>query len=249
MHYILTLPPMALFFALLIFVTVSMAFAYVLLLVLRRLFKVPTSAVPVATFMSVTATAWALALGFAAADIWGFRNAADRAASDERSSILRIAGIAEPDALNLEELHDIMVSYAERVRDIEWGRDLNSAPDPEVEEILQSVRVLIVELSGTDLPSPLINKLVRDFDELQDARNARLSVGQSVVDDAKWYLVIILTIMNMVTISACHLDRPMAGLNALWIYSVVVLVSLWVLGIHINPYTQVMIPFEVVSSA
>lgn len=246
MHYILTLPPVALFFALLLFVSVSMAMAMLMLLVLRRIFKVPTAAVPVATFLSVAATAWALALGFAAADVWSLRNAADQAASAERSSILRLEGIAEQGALDSDDLHDAIIQYAHVVRAVEWGENLNALPDPEVDDLLQAMRLTIVDLARADIPDPLLNKLVRDFDELQDARNARLSIGQSVVDDAKWYLVVLLTVMNMVAISACHLDRPVAGFNALVIYGVVVLASLWVLGIHINPYTQLTIPFEVV---
>lgn len=249
MHSILTLPPALLFLALLLFVSVTAGLALLLLYALRRVFKTPMTAVPVATFLSVVATAWALALGFAAADIWTLRNAADRAASEERSAVLRLAGIAEAEALDVAELHQVMVDYVERVSTVEWGQNLNGAADPDVDEILQSVRLIIVDLAMGGLPVPLVNKTVSDFDELQDARNDRLSVGQSVVDEAKWYLVVILTVMSMVAISVCHLDRPMAGFNALWIYSAVVLASLWVLGIHINPYIHMTVPFAVVGSS
>lgn len=248
MHSILSLPPAQLFFALLLFATVCASLAMLVLFVLRRIFKTATTAVPVATFISVTATAWALALGFAAADIWSLRNEADRAAFEERSAVMRLAGIAEADALDLPELLEVMEAYVERVHAVEWGSDLNEVADGEVDQLLQSVRLSILEMARSGLPTPIVNKAVNDFDELQDARNARLSIGQSVVDDTKWYLVLILTVMNMIAISACHLDRPLAGLNALWIYSVVVVASIWMLGIHINPYVHMPIPFEVVGS-
>lgn len=249
MHSILSLPPAPLFFTILLFVTIAALVAFLVLHTLRRVFKTATAAVPVATFLSVTATAWALALGFAAADIWTLRNAADKATSEERSAVMRLAGIAEVEALDIPHLLEVMEDYVERVSTVEWGQNLNAVADPEVDEILQSVRLVIVDLARSGLPVPLVNKTVRDFDELQDARNSRLSIGQSVVDDAKWYLVIILTVMSMIAISACHLDRPLAGFNALWIYGVVVLSSLWVLGIHINPYIYLPIPFEVVRPA
>lgn len=249
MHSILSLPPAPLFFTILLFVTIAALVAFLVLYTLRRVFKTATAAVPVATFLSVTATAWALALGFAAADIWTLRNAADKATSEERSAVMRLAGIAEVEALDIPELLEVMEDYVERVSTVEWGQNLNAVADPEVDEILQAVRLVIVDLARSGLPVPLVNKTVRDFDELQDARNNRLSIGQSVVDDAKWYLVIILTVMSMIAISACHLDRPVAGFNALWIYGVVVLSSLWVLGIHINPYIYLPVPFEVVRPA
>lgn len=240
---------MQLFLAILLFVTVGASAAMLLLYGLRRVFKTMTMAVPVATFLSVVATAWALALGFAAADVWTLRGEADKAAFAERSSVMRMIGMAEAAALDIPELREAIVEYVDLVTTVEWGTDLNSTPNTAVDEVLQAVRLTIIDLARGEAPQTLVSKTVNDFDELQDARNARLSVGQSVVDEAKWYLVVILTVMSMVTIAACHLDRPAAGFNALWIYGVVVVASLWVLGIHINPYTHLPIPFEVIDSA
>lgn len=246
MQSILSLPPMQLFLAILLFVTVGTSAAMLLLYGLRRVFKATTMAVPVATFLSVVATAWALALGFAAADVWTLRAEADKAAFAERSSVMRMIGMAEADALDIPELREAIVEYVDLVTRVEWGADLNSTPYVAVDETLQAVRLTIIDLARSEAPPTLVSKAVIDFDELQDARNARLGVGESVVDEAKWYLVIILTVMSMVAIAACHLDRPAAGFNALWIYGVVVVASLWVLGIHINPYTHMAIPFEVI---
>lgn len=237
---------MQLFLAILLFVTVGTSAAMLLLYGLRRVFKATTMAVPVATFLSVVATAWALALGFAAADVWTLRAEADKAAFAERSSVMRMIGMAEADALDIPELREAIVEYVDLVTRVEWGADLNSTPYVAVDETLQAVRLTIIDLARSEAPPTLVSKAVIDFDELQDARNARLGVGESVVDEAKWYLVIILTVMSMVAIAACHLDRPAAGFNALWIYGVVVVASLWVLGIHINPYTHMAIPFEVI---
>ena len=237
---------MQLFLAILLFVTVGTSAAMLLLYGLRRVFKATTMAVPVATFLSVVATAWALALGFAAADVWTLRAEADKAAFAERSSVMRMIGMAEADALDIPELREAIVEYVDLVTRVEWGADLNSTPYVAVDETLQAVRLTIIDLARSEAPPTLVSKAVIDFDELQDARNARLGVGESVVDEAKWYLVIILTVMSMVAIAACHLDRPAAGFNALWIYGVVVVASLWVLGTHINPYTHMAIPFEVI---
>jgi hypothetical protein len=77
---------------------------------------------------------------------------------------------------------------------------------------------------------------VQDFDELQDARNERLAIGASAVDETKWYFVLCLTVMAMVTIAVVHADTPKAARNALFIYAVVVGVCLWIMAINANPY-------------
>lgn len=248
MHSILSLPPVQLLLAIVLFVVVGTGVAMLLLYMLRRVFRTSSMAVPVATFISTVATAWALALGFAAADVWTLRADADKAAFAERSSVMRLVGMADTQALDIPELREAIIDYVALVTTDEWGAGLNSRPHTGVDDALQAIRLAIIDLAYGEAPEALVDKAVNDFDELQDARNARLGVGESVVDEAKWYLVVILTVMSMTTIGACHLDRPVAGFNALWIYGIVVVASLWVLGIHINPYTHLAIPFEAIDA-
>ena len=46
---------------------------------------------PVAAFVGTIATAWALSLGFTAADVWSVNSRATQVASEERSSMIRLA--------------------------------------------------------------------------------------------------------------------------------------------------------------
>lgn len=105
-----------------------------------------------------------------------------------------------------------------------------------VEVALQNIRREIVKLAKTDIPSPIISQLVHDFDELQDARNTRLSVGSTSVDMYKWYLLFSLTILTIITIAATHADRVSAAIKAMVIYSITAAFCLWILAIHANPY-------------
>jgi hypothetical protein len=191
--------------------------------------------IPVATFMGTITTAWALALGFAAADVWTVRSQAEHTASAERSSISRLMGMAGPDALNLNALMDGLVSYRVAVQEGEWGTSANQQPVDDVDQALQSIRLAIIRMTET-VPAPLIASLTQDFDELQDARNMRLAIGSSSVNEYKWYLVFFLTFLSLVAIASVHADRPRAGRSALAIFSVAATVSLWILALHANPY-------------
>lgn len=192
--------------------------------------------VPVATFLSTIATAWALALGFAAADVWANTTLATQAASEERSSISRLAGMARANALDLAVMREGLIRYSDAVRDIEWGQSANTEPAPEVEAALQVIRRSIIIAARSGAPAPLITKMVQDFDELQDARSKRLAIGDSSISEYKWYLVFFLTFLSMVSIVAVHADRPAAARNSLVIFSFAAMVSLWILILHATPY-------------
>jgi hypothetical protein len=195
-----------------------------------------TLTIPVAAFVGAITTAWALSLGFTAADVWASDTRARQVASEERSSIIRLAGKANPPALDSSEQMGGLKTYLKAVQETEWGRDVNTAPAPETEEALQTMRLALISLSKADVGAALMAKLVQDFDELQDARNGRLAIGSSSVNHFKWYLVIFLTILSVIVIAAVHADRIPAGRKSIVIYSVTASVSLWILAIHANPY-------------
>ena len=205
--------------------------------VLRRRYRNLSRAVPVSTFISTIATAWALALGFAAADVWSARAQAEQAVSEERSAIIRLIGIAGAYALDLPQIMKSLARYQHEVRETEWGTGYNRTPLQSVDAALQQIRVDIVKLAQSGVPGPLVGKMTRDFDELQDARNTRLAIGTSSVSTHKWNLVLFLTLLSMVAIAATHADRPTAARNALSIFMVAAVVSLWFLALHATPYS------------
>ncbi len=216
---------------------------YVIGLVFLRIFARQASkdilTLPIAAFVGTIATAWALALGFVAADIWTVNGRADQAASEERSSITRLIGMARPEALNDPVLLKALTVYRVTVISEEWHKGYNTQPARAVEEALQNIRVSMISLARGDIPGALMSQMVRDFDEMQDARNARLALGSSSVNHYKWYLVFFLTVLTLVVIASVHADRPKAGRKALAIYIVTASMSMWILAIHTSPYRGV----------
>lgn len=194
-----------------------------------------SNTIPVANFVTAITTAWALSLGFAAADVWSIRTQAEQSATAERSSIARLAGMADQAALGSPALITGLDAYQDAVLRDEWyGADLE--PAPRVDAAIQQIRLALVELARGDAPPSLIAKMSGDFDELQDARNQRLASAESSVSVYKWYLVLFLTVLSTVAIASIHADRTPAGRSALAIYVVAAVVSLWMLALHANPY-------------
>lgn len=212
------------------------AFGNFALIILSRHTSNDILSVPIGAFMGTIATAWALSLGFVAADIWAVNSKADQATSEERSAITRLVGTAQPEILDQPELLKSLQDYQAAVVEQEWGENINIDPSSLVEKSLQDIRREIVNLSRSDTPIPILMQMINDFDNLQDARNMRLAVGSTSIDSYKWYLVLILTLLTLITIAATHADRERAAKKALIIYSITAAFCLCILAIHASPY-------------
>ena len=196
--------------------------------------------VPVPAFMGVVATAWALSLGFAASDLWSLGNRADQVVAAERSSVMRLLGVAAPSALNIPELHDSVTRYVRLVIDNEGEGGHGAAfGDPRVDAAVQDIRMTVLRTAGSTIPSAVGSKIINDFDELQDARNARLGINVSLIDPSKWYLLLSFTFLTMVTVALLHIDRPAAGKIACTIFSITALAGLSILVIHVDPFSNI----------
>lgn len=205
-----------------------------------RLLKINGNIIPVPAFMGVVATAWALSLGFAASDLWSLGNRADQAIAEERSSVMRLLGVAVPPALDLPELYNSVTRYVHLVEGHESNRRFDGAfGDPMVDAAIQDIRVAVIRIANSAVPEAVVAKIVNDFDELQDARNDRLGISVSLIDPSKWYLLIAFTFLTTLTVALLHIDRPVAGRIASVIFSITALAGLWILVIHIDPFSDV----------
>ena len=249
MAQIFALEPGWLLGVFLLFGLLTQAVALIALAFFSRNGPIPASWLPVPNFAATITTAWALALGFAAADIWTANSQARHAAAEERSAIARIAGIAGPAMLGQPELMISLSAYTDAVREREWGRDRNARPDRDADLAIEAIRTQIVRMALQGTPDALVAKMSDDFDQLQDARSARLALGLGPRTDYKWYLVFFLTFLSQIALAAVHADRPRGGRRAVTIFSVAAAVSLFILALHANPYVgAARIDFEEVRS-
>lgn len=197
-------------------------------------------AMPIAVLLSTLATTWSLMFGFAAADVWNMNGRAAQAVSAERSSLTRLLGMAQAEILNEGVLYQQLVRYRSLVIQTEWGQGLNQTPHEQVEQTLQAIRVaLLAQAQAAKTPASIMDRMVNDFDELQDARNERLAIGASTVNVYKWYFLVIISILVQTTVAATHADRLQGGRRAVLLYTIMVTLSLFILSLHANPYTGV----------
>lgn len=236
MQTILTLPFPAFVAVVLAFVLTCIGAGLVLVWYLGRLPGQIAARLPAATFVAVTSTAWALSLGFAASDIFSLEGKADQAALAERSAVLRIVGAASPEALHRPAVVEAINAYVTAVVDTEWGQHNNQVAAKEVDAAVQALRVTLMQLHRQGVPDVILGKVLRDFDELQDARNMRLAIGESAVDDTKWALIVMLSLLTALNIALVNAATPKAAWNALVVYGVTLFMCFVILGLNTDPY-------------
>ena len=240
MQHILLLPKPLLLLTTILFVGSCLVVAFLVFRWGPRALGPGDRYVPVPAFMGVVATAWALSLGFAASDLWSLGNRADQVIAAERSSVMRLLGVAAPSALDIPELHDSVTRYVRLVKGTEGVGHRGAAfGDPRVDAAVQDIRMTVLRTVGSTIPAAVGAKIVSDFDELQDARNARLGINVSLIDPSKWYLLLSFTFLTMVTVAILHIDRPAAGRLACTIFSITALAGLWILVIHVDPFSNI----------
>lgn len=210
--------------------------AFLLLRLFHRRYAGKSEAVPVASFFGAITTIWALVFGFVSADVWSANYNAGAAAVEERSSLIRLSGMAASEALALPELEDALRLYVAVVTEEEWEVLRNRAAAPEAEDALQAIRLALLAANDQGVSSALLSKMIADFDELQDARTKRLAIGASGIQPLKWTLVIVLGLMSMVSIAFVHCDKPRAGRTALSIFTLAVVSAIWLVLLHAAPY-------------
>src|SRR5690606_21665674 len=104
---------------------------------------------------------------------------------------------------------------------------------------IQNIRLAVLSAANSGISDAVGAKIVNDFDELQDARNARLGINISLIDPSKWYLLLSFTFLTTITIALLHMDRPVAGRTAATIFSITALAGLWILAIHVDPLSGI----------
>ncbi|MCH8466945.1 MAG: hypothetical protein LAT78_10325 [Roseinatronobacter sp.] len=197
-----------------------------------------TAAVPVPNFAATITTTWALAMGFTAAEIWSVNAHAKAASAEERSAIARLGGIAAPDLLGNAQMVETITAYQHAVQQYELDPK-GERPAAEVDAIIENLRAAIFEMAHNPVPDSIMYKITMDFDQLQDARGARLAIGNAPVSDYKWYLVIFLTLLSQIALAAVHADRRQGGQRALAIFTVAATFSIWLLALHAHPYVGI----------
>lgn len=216
---------------------VSFGFAVMMLQVMHRRFGGDGMRVPVPASFTAVTTIWALIFGFVAAEIWQMNNRAVEAVLAERSAIQRLAGSAAVEALDLFSLRVGLGEYVTAVTVDEWRGGGNAAPHPRADAAVQEIRLALLDAARADVPEAFIAKMIVDFDELQDARELRLTIGQRHVAELKWTLVVMLALLSQLAIAFVHRDRLRAGRGAIAIFTVAACLSIWLVALHATPYS------------
>ena len=209
---------------------------FLLLKYLHQRYAENPKLLPVAPAFQVLTVLFALLLGFLAADIWAQQSQAADAAFKEEIALKRLYLLNDPKLDGANEARAMLAKYQTAVAKREWGNHFNRLPDPEAASALDSLRLHSVSLSRNNAPAFVISEWVRSVNELEEARYRRLLIGADVTDSSQWWVILVLTFFVFAAVAACHMDRPPAGRLTMTLFMIAVVIILWQLARHTNPY-------------
>ena len=209
---------------------------FLLLRYLHQRYAQNSKLLPVAPAFQVLTVLFALLLGFLATDIWAQKRQAVDAAFKEEIALKRLYALNDPKLDGANEARVMLGKYQTAVAQREWGNHFNRIPDPEAAFALDSLRLHSVSLSRNSAPAFIVSEWVRSVNELEEARYRRLLIGADVTDSSQWWVIFVLTFFVFAALAACHMDRPPAARLIMTLFMVAVVIILWQLVRHTNPY-------------
>lgn len=215
---------------------IALGVNFLLLRYLHQRYAQNARLLPVAPAFQVLTVLFALLLGFLAADIWAQQRQAVDAAFKEGIALKRLYALNDLKLEGPNEALAMLGKYRMAVAQREWGDHFNRTADPEAASALDGLRRHSVRMSSTSAPAFVISEWVRSVNELEEARHRRLLIGADVTDSSQWWVILVLTFFVLAALAACHMDRPPAGRLIMTLFMVAVVILLWQLARHTNPY-------------
>jgi hypothetical protein len=87
------------------------------------------------------------------------------------------------------------------------------------------------------LPAFLQSSLLQSVQNINNARNARLSILNDEPDTIRWISNILLGLMVLVSVALVHLDRPKPMLATLAVSTASICIVLSLVGMSVNPFS------------
>lgn len=192
---------------------------------------------PAVPFIVSVTSVFALLLAFNAGRIWSNQHEAEHSFRDSASATVRLSqflgprGIDAPDGV--DALHRLVAAYVK-----EETVTGEVKPNAEVMHAIEDLRRVLIQVSAT-APSPVSFELFRLFDQITEARAARLWVSHTYRHNGTWVVIFFLGFLSHLTIALVHADRPRAGLRALLIFGFATTAAYWLLLASINPFANI----------
>lgn len=193
----------------------------------------------VAPFFSLPAVLFSLTAALLATSMWDNYSIAIKATKTESQAILDVINLSSSvEAFQHTKVSTLAKSYTKSIINDEWKMlEINRSASPITEEKFNMLRNEIFTASNM-LPNKAESKaLLNAFFTINTARETRLAYASFDFHPVRWYAVIILGVLVLITVAFIHLSKPKTMMMAMSIATLTVLTPLCIISLTFSsPY-------------
>ncbi len=189
-------------------------------------------------------TCFVFFIAFMAADSFQGYNNARNLLINENNSVNRLLATPLDSPVVSKRIHEQVVKYLQNVTDNEWGRNFNKSADPSVDDALNDLTIIVNDPRARCLETQknsctdtaAASNILRQLDELRQARDSRLAIGARGGDPFRYYLSMFMALNAAISLVLLMIRNRRAATIALTMYCTSLWVIFMIVILHSNPY-------------
>lgn len=190
----------------------------------------------VPTYFTATSVMLSLLTGFVANDAWERHRQAARVVQNERSNLLAIHDLSLATVSDMREIRTALLAYADALITDEWPKMTDGTSSSQAGAALGQLMAAAADpkhsASGQAAHALLLDAVMN----LRTARGERLALSDAQSDQSKWLTLMVLAGLTLVAIGFVHLERPMAQVTSLTLFSIAMVTTLGLVALHERPF-------------
>jgi len=196
----------------------------------------------VAPFFSLPAVLFSLTAALLATSIWDNYSVAIKAIKNESQGIVSIISLANSvEPFQKTNLSVLAKEYTKSVVDDEWqALSRSRSASPTTEEKFNALRTEIFKASNMVFDKAESEALLNTFFTINTARETRLAYASFDLHPIRWYAILFLAVLALVTVAFIHLAKPKTLIVAMIIATLTILTPLCMIALTFSsPYEGV----------
>lgn len=196
--------------------------------------RVGTGVVP--TYFTAISVLLALLTGFVANDAWERQRQAARVVQAERSNLLAVHDLSLATVSDMRAIRAALLAYADALVGDEWPKMTDGLSSPVAGAALSRLMAAAADPKHGAAGQAAHALLLDGVMSLRTARGERLALSDAQGDQSKWLTLMVLAGLTLVAIGLVHLERPVAQVTTLTLFSIAMVTTLGVVALHERPF-------------
>lgn len=179
----------------------------------------------------------ALLIGFVANDAWVRQSDATKIIQAEKANLLAIHDLSVATVSDMSVIRTRLLTYTEALIEDEWPKMTDGHSSARASEALAQLMQAVADPRHTaEAGAPAHRFLLDAVMSLRTQRGERLGLSDAQADQSKWLTLMILAGLSIIAIGLIHMEKPLAQVVSLVLFSIAIVTTLGVVALHERPF-------------